>query len=203
MTTVVIQPDGAAGCDNYLYDASADANAGGNAELGIGENNAAVAKNRTLIKFDLSVIPASAKIASATLSLYCYQDNCSTARTHRVYRLLRAWTELGSTWNKYDGANNWATAGGFGAADCEQNDIGTRDFGVNDAINEFKNYPLTAAKVQEMVSGAFTNNGFLIKADGELDDAYYFRSSDYGTAADRPKLTVEYSLAGGSPMWWF
>ncbi len=153
--------------------------------------------SRTLIQFDLTSISASASVTSASLSLYCYGDGSTNARTFRVYRLKRAWVEgtrndaednppTGATWNRYDTVSNWGTVGGFGADDCEQTDIGSRDFTATETTNAFKVFSLTPITIAALDLG----NGWMIKADTENADAYGFRSSDGLTASQRPYATV-------------
>lgn len=157
----------------------------------IGENNAAAQKKRTLMKFDLSTLPAASIVTSATLRLYCNLDRSSNARDFKVFRQKRAWT-ASATWNKYDGSNDWATAGGFGSDDCEQTDIGTRSMTATEDVDEYKEWTLTASAITAMINGTFTNNGFLIKADTETDDAYRFNSVD--AAGNKPQLVLEYRV---------
>ena len=146
--------------------------------------------HRALIRFDLSSLPADALISSATLSLYAVLDASDNARTCRVYRQLRAWTEAGATHNTYNGVDNWQTAGGFGAADCEQTDIGSRAFTATETLNEFKDFSLTPITKAALDNGS----GWLVKMDTETDDNYSVASSDNATAAARPKLVIVYSL---------
>lgn len=193
MTDVILQP--ADGIDTFLYDDSATTNYGTNVTLFVGDTGGA--RYRTLIKFaGLSdgTIPPGAVISAATLSLYCYGKNSGATRNLRVYRTKRAWVETQATWNIYSTGNIWATAGGFGADDCEQTDIGLREFVAAETLNEYKNWTLAPSAVQEMYSGVFTDNGFFIKADTESNDRYSFYSSD--NAANKPKLTITYSIAG-------
>lgn len=70
---------------------------------------------RDILKFDFSALPAGATITAAELDLYYFNvlSNDAVGRTIQAYRLTQtAWTEAGATWNKYDGTNNWSTAGG-------------------------------------------------------------------------------------------
>jgi len=151
---------------------------------------------RILIKFDFSSIPSNATISSAMLYLTTTTDISSNTRTKRVYRQKRAWTETGATWNKYDGTNNWQTAGGFGADDCEQTDIGSVSMGASEANGTEISISLSTSAIREMVSGEFANNGFMVKTDSEVNDAYSFASSSNGTSTRRPKLVVEYTVGG-------
>ncbi len=208
--TVVLQPDAADGIDTFILQNQSNFNAGTASEFCFGEMNWGVNSTwRGLIKFVLTGISAPVVVTSASVALYCISDYSSNARTARVYRLKRAWVEgtrpnqndtpaTGATWVRYDTTNNWQTAGAFGANDCEQTDIGTRDFSANETVNEFKSWALTPSAVQDWINGIFANNGILFKMDTELNDGFYFSSSDAAAPANRPKFTVTYTLPGGS-----
>lgn len=201
--TLTLQPDASAGKDNSLYGGYPTANDGTGVIAYIGEYDTDSNVLRLLVQFDLTSIPTGSTISAATLSLYATVDASINARTFRAFRMKQAWTELGSTWNTYDGASNWQTSGGFGTNDCEQTDIGSRAFTASETLNEFKDFSLTpgAGGVQDMISGgSLTNNGFMFKADTELDDCYGFSSSDAATGANRPKLVIEYTSPGGGAM---
>jgi len=201
--TLTLQPDAAEGKDGHITSLQPTFNNGVNPLIAIGRvggNN----NDRTLIQFDLSTIPVGSTVTSAVLSLYCTHDNASTGSNFTVHRMVRGWVEGtgnyaptgdGATWNTYNGANNWQTAGAGGALDSEAASIGSRAFTAAETLNEFKAWNLTPAKVQEWISGAFDNNGMLMKSDNEVNNtSYYFGSSDYATAAYRPKLVIEYTL---------
>jgi len=190
--------------DAGIVQEAATFNAGIAQAVLIGEKNAATELYRLLIKFTLTAIPETAVISSAILSLYCVGDNSANARTMRVYRTKRAWVEgtrnwaadspaTGCTWNRYDLTNNWSTAGGFHADDCEQTDIGSRNFTASETVNEFKEFALTPTTRACLDLG----NGWLLKADTEENDAYAFITSDHPTIGQRPKLVVVYTLPGG------
>ena len=110
--------DQALTADTYIADDAPTTNHGTENGLYGGEWNGGAQVARTLLKSDLSSIPTSATVLSATLSLWVAADYADNTRTYRVFRQKRAWTEAGATWNKYDGTNDWQTAGGFGANDC-------------------------------------------------------------------------------------
>lgn len=202
MSTYSSQPDGTAGVDTRLDNSNPTTNYGTNVQLGIGESNAGAFILRTLIKFDLSSIPATAYIASATLSLWTVNDESSNDRAVKVYRMLRSWTEAGATWNTYDGANNWpGGAGAFGSTDCEQTEIASTTVTSALAANTEVQWSLSTSAITEIVAGTFTNNGFLMKADSEVNDLYRYHSSDGATAGFRPKLVIEYFLGGSLIIW--
>jgi hypothetical protein len=192
--TLTLQPDSTTGLDTELRGSTATTNYSTAASIGIGEFNGGTSVRRGLIKFDLSSIPAKSRIVTATLTLTMANPNdfSDNARTLSAYRQLRAWVLAQTTWNIYKTGSNWGTAGGFGAADCEQTDIGNVAIGASEAVSSTHAIVLTPAKVQEWVSGALTNNGLLLKVDTETDDLYNYHSSDSLTAGARPKLVVVY-----------
>ena len=180
--------------DNYINNDVPTANHGTDASFYGGEYNGGAQVARGLLKFDLSAIPSSAVVASATLSLWITTDYATNTRIYRIFRQKRAWTETGSTWNKYDGTNNWQTAGGFGADDCEQTDIGSVSIANNTAVGTEIQWSLTAAAITEMIDGTFSNNGFFIKADTETDDMWGYYAREWTTSGQRPKLVVVVNL---------
>lgn len=197
MTTLTLQPDGTDGVDTSLDSSTPTTNYGSTVWFASGETGGAIA--RALIKFDLSSIPAGSTIDDATLSLWVQADVSSNTRTKRVYRVIQAWTEAGANWNTYDGSNAWATAGcGDTTNDREATDIGSASMGASESIGTEIQFTLTAAKIQEMITGGvFTNNGFIIVTDTESADYYQFDSSDGATAGERPKLVINYTSPTG------
>lgn len=195
MTVATLNPN----ADTRLQSGSPTTN-DNSAWINVGESNAATSTHRTLIKFDLSSIPSTAVVSSVVLRLYCVTDYSSNARVFSVYRTKRAWVEIQSTWNVWSTGNNWSTAGGFHADDCEQTEIGNRSMTATETVNQYKEFTLDAAKVQEMINGTFANNGFLIKAATESDDMYSFNSRE--SASNLPELVITYvNDPAGSPIW--
>ncbi|MCI0555385.1 MAG: DNRLRE domain-containing protein [Anaerolineae bacterium] len=194
------QPDATEGLDTYLLSTSPTTNNGGGVWMGVGEsNNATNRYARALIKFDLPSIPANAVITSATLSLWTANDLSDTDRTIRVYRLKRAFDESQATWNVASTGVNWEAAGASGANDRESVEIGSLQILANEAIAVEKQIPLTPAKIQELVDGTFTSNGFIIVADTELNDRFDYKTSDASSASQRPKLVIQYTLSSSTP----
>jgi hypothetical protein len=203
MTTYSSQPDETTGIDTYNASDVPTTNNDANALFLVGEDNTGNSVSRGLIKFDLSSITSSAVVSSATLTLTHSGavDRTSNARTMRAFRTKRAWVENQTTWNIWSTGNNWSTAGGFHADDCEQTDVGSVSVPDTQVDGVTFDIVLTNASVQEMISGAFTNNGWLIKVDTEMDDRHAFASSSHATASYRPKLVIEYILGGQVIIW--
>ncbi len=201
--TLTLQPDATAGIDVPIG-VNSGWNYGTVDTLYIGD--AGGGGWRGLIKFDLSSLDGTETLISNTFSLYATNDESSNARTVRVFRQKRAWTEgnkageednpgTGATGFRYDATNNWQTAGGFGSDDCEQTDIGNLSLTASETVNQFKNWTLTPTSKGDLDLG----NGWLIKVDTESNDRYWYASSDNSTAANRPKLVIEYTTGGSTP----
>jgi len=61
---------------------------------------------------DMTMPSGSGTISKVTLYMYSAGE-LRSGGTHSVHQLTRTnWTQAGVTWNKYDGTNNWTTAGG-------------------------------------------------------------------------------------------
>lgn len=190
LNILTLQPDSTAGVDTWLWTVNATTNYGTDQGLWAGAlNGGSGGTTRALIKFDLSALPDSAAIIHAKIQLYVKAELSSNARTLRIYRQKRAWSESQATWNIYSTGNNWQAPGGFGSDDCEQTDIGSRAFSATESINAAILFFLTPTTK----SGLDLGNGWMIKADTETNDAYNFGSSDDTTPARRPKLIILYT----------
>ena len=193
---LTLQPDGAAGLDTYLLSSSATANYGTSSDIGIGEDNGSTNKfARSLLKFDLSSIPSNATVTSATLSLWTSSDKADNDGTVRVYRLKAPFNETQATWNLAATGVSWEAPGAAGTNDRESADIGSVQILANEPLNTEKQVMLSTARIQEFVNGTFTNNGFILVTESELNDRFNYKSSDTSTATQRPKLVVEYTLS--------
>jgi hypothetical protein len=195
MTTYSSQPDSSTGNDTAIAALAATTNYGNAATLYVGEEYGGTPGNvqRTLIKFDLSSIPAAASITSATLYLTIKQDLSNNSRNMKAYRLKRNWTETGATWNTYDGSNNWQTAGATGANDYDSASMGTLALTGTESVNTEKSISLTTTEVKKMIDGTYTNYGWLLMMDTETDDMYAWYPCEDATASYRPRLVIEYT----------
>ncbi|MEO5570992.1 MAG: DNRLRE domain-containing protein [Bacteroidia bacterium] len=143
---------------------------------------------RSLLKFDLSAIPANSTIQSANLSLYFAPNNAfldqqsslTSSNQSKIQRITSAWSENSVTWNTQPSATmqNEAT--------LAQSVVSTQDY----------TYTEVTGMVQDMITNA--NYGFLIKQDVEQ---YYgrmlFGSSDNPNPYWQPRLDICYTEATG------
>ncbi len=163
--------------------------------LMVGQWSAGPRTCRALVRFDLAAIPAAAAIAAASLELKYFAYAAVNSYRIEVYRQKRAWVGNQATWNQYASGQDWQTAGGFGASDCEQTAIGSIEIPVGTAYG-WQSIALDAAAVAEMMRGTFANRGFLLKMVTENDAERSFRALAAGES-DAPRLTVAYQVQRG------
>lgn len=182
--------------DTWINQDNATANYGTATSIWLGESASAASLGRLLVKFDLSAL-SGATILTATLTLtYNGGDDSSNARTVACYRVLRAWVEAQATWNVYSTGNSWATAGcGNTTTDRDSTDIGD---GPTQSATPAENgevvFVLTAARVQEMIDGTMTNNGFLFQVATENADQVDYKTREHADGATKaPKLVITYT----------
>jgi hypothetical protein len=166
-------------------------------EVAVSNTNGTQQRERSLLRFDISSIPAGSQILSATLSLFYYDSiSLSTSspygRTYWAYMLTQtAWDENLTNWNNYDGTNAWTTAGG---------DYTTKD-GASTTVPRYFDWMSWAVTNQvktQYSSGSGTAN-FIMKDGTESVDynasiGCDFVSRESVTSVNlEPVLTVEYS----------
>ena len=209
-TLTLSEGEAGANTDTWLRSSSPNSNYGTNASLYIGDNLAAVdCGNCSLVKFDISSIPAGSTIYSVTASFYEDEAQAgnggATTRTITMHRMLRNWVEAEATWNIYSTGNSWTTGGGRGDGTDR---VGTASASVQSGVKaandhvDFTGAGLVA-DVQGWLDEDYNNYGWLLDCDSnfsgvsEYSNSRY-RSSDHATAAQRPVLTVIYTEGGGA-----
>jgi hypothetical protein len=174
--TLTIQPNASAGKDTYVYDTDPTANWGTLERVTAGSNASDIV--RAYVQFSLAPIPTNAVIISARLSLYYWYSVSAAVAPIGIYNVEESWTETGVTWNN-------------------QPDFGTGVlYTVNvpaAATNNFVNWYITDL-VKAWQAGTVANYGVMLKDTDEATPEAWkrFYSSDWGTAAERPKLVITY-----------
>jgi len=195
---LVLQPDADAGKDSYLKQDDSTRSFGAAATVDVGLNWQDSAR-RGVLEFDICSLPANATINSVELKLYMSGGN-GADRVVNVHKLVRGWVEGrngyhddSANWDTYNGMTPWASAGG-------DYDSSVASSLVVGAKNNFYSWDV-ANLVGEWYSGT-ENYGLLMKGEDETGDENRkksFRSSDYGTAEQRPQLIIDYT--GGNGAW--
>ena len=191
-------PNEASANDTWIRSSAATTNYGTNVYLRIGESNVATDVDRVLIKFDFSSIPTGSNASASALSLTIDADESDNTRTVDVFRVKRLWVETEATWNNYSTGNAWQTAGGAGANDRDA--IASCSLSLGTSETGTKSWTAwTFADLNAMfgASPSYANNGFLMQAQTETNDAYRYHSSGNATAGNRPNMTITYTLASG------
>jgi hypothetical protein len=151
-------------------------------------------RDRSLLRFDLSSIPAGSTLHSATLTLYAngYHNN-TMGDPVQVFRAIRPWTEFGSLWATYDGTNAWTNPGGDAVGTSGQQL--TEPYAVNTS-DPAANTPLTwdiTTLAQEWLSGTYPNQGLLLALGGTLQSDLHFHSRESSSSGLRPSLMLVFT----------
>jgi len=152
----------------------------------------------TLIRFDVSSIPAHALVQGATLSLYVsnygQRDQPIIVATFPV---TRTWEEMQATWYKATNADYWGLTGCNNTSN-DRSPIPTDSQSVYDR-DRWYTWGVTSA-VQRWVQDAATNKGLLLRqTNTEIGGEYDIRHSEYVGLEPRPYLVVTYTLATPTP----
>ncbi len=202
--TLTLQPDATAGVDSSIESDVIDYGSSLLSTIVSGGTATAPHKYRGLLKFDLSSIPAGAKITSAVVSLYFESEADTTDRTVGMHRALTQWYEGEATgvpaagvdasvwaFRNYKGSVAWAGEAGGGAGSDYV--AAATDSKVCDSPSKALDYNVTA-DVQAFADGTATNYGWwLINTEESTQNSRKrFTSSDGATATNRPKIVVNY-----------
>lgn len=128
---------------------------------------------RTLVRFDVSALPSTAIITSATLVMR--KGAGSGAGALNLYQVTSSWNETSVTWNSLGGA--WAPAA---VASFLPSSVPLTGFTAIDL----------SVLVQQWVSGSAPAYGVMLDQPGSGKSTY--GSSDAGVLSNRPKLDVCY-----------
>ncbi|MEI6327441.1 MAG: DNRLRE domain-containing protein [Candidatus Roizmanbacteria bacterium] len=195
--TLTLQPDSTAGIDTFIDQANPTTNFGTTSPLQ-SRGPYFTSQRNMLFKFDLSSIPVASTIKSGALTLWV-DTNQGAEDNLTMYRIMPAnagWTESGANWNTLDGSTAWAGSVGANTSGVDYSStlMGTGPFGLGNGGQY--SFSLAASEIQLMFA---TNNGFIVKGNGPTGDSDPARSSDYGTAGNRPKLVVNYTDPANNP----
>jgi acid phosphatase type 7 len=142
----------------------------------------------TLLRWDLSVIPAGKTITGVTLTFNVVD---ASAHAYELYALKRSWSESAATWVRYSSGNaKWQTPGANGANDRDFTPVGTLSASATGSATVTLN-STGVAKVQSWLNSPSTNFGFIIQNATNID-GIDFTSSEGATVSQRPVMTITY-----------
>lgn len=174
-----LQPDSSAGTDAYISSAKPNTNYGSNSVMQVQTDTL-----RALVEWNLSQVPAEADVVNAVARFYVPSVKKNDDVTVSAYRLTQSWTESSVTWNKYDGVNNWATAGG------DYNSTVWASETVS-APGQFYTWNITSL-VASWRNGTYANYGVIMISQAAVRKD--LSSSDASNASRRPALEINYTL---------
>ncbi|MBD3309551.1 DNRLRE domain-containing protein, partial [candidate division KSB3 bacterium] len=165
--------------DIYISSAYPDTSYNSSTQLKVGRYDASTGHCRTLIKFDLSSLEGL-YITDADLKMYQYHQYYYDQAMPTHIGLMRESWGYGTTWNILgdDGGQNFDA-------------WNTKSVARGEWLVQASRSP-----TQDWVEGHRANYGFIVyqKTDGSEGQTYWrkFRSREYGTSTQRPRLIVDY-----------
>jgi autotransporter-associated beta strand protein len=176
--------------DSRIFDADwgRDNNDGNGGDIGVYQ-----ARDRSLLRFDLSALPTGSTLSAASLTLTVsgtFGGNPG-GESMNIHRLTQSWTEGGVTWNHYDGTNTWASAGGD--YDASVRATSTANPGVGGSIA----WDVTGL-AQEWASNTHPNHGLIVINSGSTN-GLHFASKENGNGSYRPYLTATITTPTSAP----
>jgi len=196
--TVTLQQglDGYAGAaDAYLRSGVLEENNGGTSALKIGRKGETY---NALLRFDLQGhIPSNAAVLTATLHLYPYDSDLASPMTMEAYRALVPWEELEANWNVRAAGTPWAGPGCSG----EGVDYAAGGVGSASVLDTGVWYALDVTAAVSAWVGGEANHGLLLLAspDSLPANTFYFRTREYVSVDQRPRLVITYDASGPTP----
>jgi len=192
--------------DAVIYESTATANGSGEFLLAGRTNQATGSSRRSLLRFDLTAVPADAEITSASLQLFLF--DVTTAPTNlSLYRLTTAWTAGPSDPIGNESAGLAATIGDvtWHFASFEQSpwthqggDTAPAASATQSITSPSASYswesPTLLSDLQSWLAQPDQNFGWLLR-DDELtpQTAKRFASSRHPDSHHRPQLTIVFS----------
>ncbi len=180
-----------AGCyDARIWNELPDANYGSVSSSMVGTYSTDQAK-RFIIEFYINDIPPDAQIQKTVISLK--SDNTMfESPSFTFYEMDTPWMENETTWNESQTAVSWTTPGG----DYDDTTPVSNSVSVGEAYTWYS-WTVDKSLIESKISDPSSTYGFILVRDNEIsygDNQAEFIYSEYGTAEDRPKLTIYYTL---------
>jgi len=185
--------------DAPIFGAQADVNFG--VEVILRADNEQSSSNLpvwSLMKWDLSSIPAGATLNDVTLTVNV--TNTTVAPGYDLFQVLTPWEESGVTWNNTTAVATWENPGAFNLDDPEDVNLtvlgtllGTTTGQLTISLNADGE-----EMVQQWISNPATNHGLLM-ANPANDNSLRFDSREGITPANRPKLSIDFTFEDLDP----
>ena len=161
--------------DTYVAEGLSTTNYGNDNEILSDRDDGSRDELISLLKWDVSSIPANATVTEVKITLNVFNP---TNNTYNLWDFEQSWSENSATWSNTNPENNrGAKVGSFAPTST-----GTKTIAL-DANGR--------AMVERWISGG-ANDGISIESNS-TNNGIDMRSSEYSTQSLRPKLTVTYT----------
>ena len=153
------------------------------------------ARERLLLKFDISRIGSPATIVEAKLYLYAWYRTQPYKLTAYAYKARRHWNELETTWRRASTADFWAISGCQDPVfDYDPSRVASTELSYTEMWYSWD----VTQMVQDWALSPSSNEGVVIVADGSANQ-YQFRTSEIPGGSSRPYLEVKYYAGPPTP----
>ena len=186
--------------DTFLSEHFAGPN-GSSPELVMGTQGDAAngARNRGLVKFDLTSIPTNAFIDSVSLRVTVNKfASGGEGSLFHLHVVQLPWTESASTWFVRSAGQNWAAPGGMAGTDYAAESSGNA-FVHGTGTPVFETTTGLVANVTGWLQSPASNHGWLIKTEDESLEKTAGRFGSRGNPNTSPQLTVEFTVPPSPP----
>ena len=150
-----------------------------------------------LLRFDLTQLPQTSEVCTATLGLYVKERSVPSAMLLQPYELLKPWDEASATWTNSQTGVRWAADGA--QKRCE--DTACQPFAIV-GVNHVGQWVLldVTSMVRKWVAYPESNFGLSIVGSAEANMELVIVSSDAPTEASfRPYLSIVYGDPAPTP----
>ena len=178
---------GSADTHIYAYEPTSNFSAEGSIRVGLRQYYV------SLLRFDISAVPANAVVQRATLELYAVGWGGANM-TIDAYRVLRNMDPAQATWNQAANGSTWGTPGGNNTTTDRA--ALPEASATTDSLFEWSVFDLTSL-VQSWLDGSLANNGVMLRGQvPAASDVYYFASAQNSNSQFRPRLVISYRVSG-------
>ncbi len=150
---------------------------------------------RALLRFDLSIIPASSTIRAATVRMVRQPRGLTAAAEVTMHRVLVPWDWQSATGARRSAQEKWAAPLGQPGVDFDPQPESSAKL---DQARGPVQWSLRPETVQDWLAHPERNHGVLLKSVAEQADFKYLRSTDYEMDQDRPCLEVTFDAPPGT-----
>ena len=184
---------GYTGCtDTSISQGTADTNYGNSISLYLKSD----AKVSSLLRFDLSSVPADQQVVEAKLRVYASQRDKTYEFFSAPYRVLRDWVESETTWNLARTGTAWAAPGCNGIGTDREST--TVDIQQLDGTGIWIEFDVTGMAA-DWVAHPGENHGLILQGAGPVSMLYTLYSANFWSIDFRPQLCVSYLPPAPTP----